>query len=227
MASINIDSKLVKNHDKAGESKTVESSSSSSSAGATVEVSGLREAVETVELQNGCVCCSSSDELATAVFKLASKPEADKFDHIIVESTGVAEPRGLRDMFFQLEEQEHELMELVYLRCMVTVVDSQDFLGKYYSKQNIQDRPDLGQNTYALDRKVVDLLTEQVECADIIVCNKSDKVAAKDLDYLEKIMRTLNPAAKVMSSTFGKGKLYGIVSYLELIVLLQWKSQVC
>lgn len=204
VASINIDSKLVKNHDKAASSSGSATTASASGSSTAVHVAGLQETVETVELQNGCVCCSSSDELATAVFKIASKEDAE-FDHIIVESTGVAEPKSVRDLFFQLEEDEHELAELVYLRCMVTVVDSQDFLAKYNSTQSIQERPDLGENTYAVDRKVVDLLTEQVECADIIVCNKNDKVAEKDMQMLRKIVQALNPAAEVMNTSFGKG----------------------
>ena len=192
VASVNIDSKLVKNHDKAAVPDAPGETGNSSE-------------VETVELQNGCVCCSSSDELAQAVLQVASKPDT-KFDHIIVEATGVAEPKGVRNMFLQLEAEDHQLTQLVYLRCMITVVDSEDFLAKYKSKETIDERPDLGENTYEIDRKVVDLLTEQVECADFVICNKTDKVGQMQMAALKDIVKALNPSAQVMNSTFGKGE---------------------
>ena len=55
--------------------------------------SGLSNSVQSVQLQNGCLCCTASEDLLTSIKSLLAANEGEPFDRIIIESTGVAEPR--------------------------------------------------------------------------------------------------------------------------------------
>ena len=137
----------------------------------------------------------------------------ENFDHLVVECTGVAEPREIRDNFVQMSLSDHMVNERLRLGNLVTVVDSTMFLEHYRSQEQIQDRPDLGDGMELLDRMgaetpasrpVVDLLVEQVEVADIIIMNKCDQLKGDQQEMLEKLLQTLNASAKIVPSTFGR-----------------------
>lgn len=173
VASVNIDAKLVRN-------QTTENDDIDAKANIENDIKRLNK--DTIELQNGCVCCSVSQELAKSLWNLIDicDKRNETFDHIIIESTGVAEPKGVRDLFQDLEDMEEPIVERANLARMVTVVDSVDFFEKFSSKDSMENRPDLGQfmgtSGEVAYRAVVDLLVEQVECADLIVCNKVDMI---------------------------------------------------
>ena len=204
VAEVNIDAKLVRNQEK-GESV----------AGDMVSASDM------VELSNGCICCSASDEMLKGIDWLIQRNgDAEPFDHIVVECSGVAEPSGVREKFQDAEmEGAMELTECK-LQTMVTVVDGSKFLQEWESKQVLKERPDLGyeegQGTdydpSASDvanggRKIVDLLVGQVECADIVVLNKCDQLSEGQLPVLTQVMGALNPGGKVLAVEYGKAPL--------------------
>lgn len=119
-------------------------------------------------------------------------PAGTPYDHIIVESSGVAEPRLLRAMFQEAAAMDWPLMRCLQLKNMVTVVDASGFLREYESSERIADRPDLlgpeaEDSSIALapggaeEMGVVQLLVEQVETADVILLNKADLCTESDL----------------------------------------------
>ena len=160
VAAVNIDAKLVRN-------QTTENDDIDAEDDAGNDIKRLNK--DTIELQNGCVCCSVSQELAKSLWNLIDicDKHNEAFDHIIIESTGVAEPKGVRDLFQDLEDNEEPIVERANLARMVTVVDSVDFFEKFSSKDSMENRPDLGQFMGSSGevgyRAVVDLLVEQVE----------------------------------------------------------------
>ena len=79
-----------------------------------------------VELDNGCVCCSLSDELLGVVGKLVElgKQRGRMFDRIIVECTGVAEPKSVQESFEEAEEEGAPLFQDIRFQNIITVVDS-------------------------------------------------------------------------------------------------------
>lgn len=82
-----------------------------------------------VELQNGCICCTLRDDLITEIRHIA---EENKYDAIIIESTGIAEPIPIAQTFSYLDEASGtNLSELVKLDTMVTVVDAKNFLRNF------------------------------------------------------------------------------------------------
>lgn len=152
-----------------------------------------------VELTNGCICCTLREDLLVEVARLARE---GRFDYLLIESTGIAEPLPVAETFTFPGPDGATLGEIARLDTMVTVVDAYNFPRDLYSLDELRDR-DLAAGDED-DRTVVDLLIEQVEFADVIVLNKIDLVAADDLARLEALVRKLNPAARIVRSAFSQ-----------------------
>ena len=194
VAAVNIDAKLVRNDNM---------QASAGAGGSTAEMA------DTVELQNGCACCTASDELLDSIDRLLSLSarRGERYDRIIMETSGVAEPKAIRDKFNDAITYQDPIMDLVTLDTLVTVVDTSAFLQEYESRDVIANRPDLGGNEAqggSGQRRVVDLLVEQVECADIVLLNKSDMVNETELKHLEQVVEAINPLASAYPCTYGK-----------------------
>ena len=151
-----------------------------------------------VELHNGCICCSLREDFIHEVSRLA---RTGKFDQLIVEATGVAEPLPIA-MAFDQEDQFGELLgSVAHIDSMVTVVDARNFLNDW---DQAKDLVELGLAVDRLDnRTLADLLAEQVEFANIIVINKADLVSTNDLARLSRILTCLNPEAQLITTMFG------------------------
>jgi len=160
-----------------------------------------------VEFTNGCICCTLREDLLVEIARLA---KAKRFDYLLVESTGVSEPLPVAETFTFADEHGKSLGDVARLDTMVTVVDAANFLREYQAADDLRDRGvALGDED---DRCVVDLLIEQVEFANVIILNKTDLVPTADVDRLEAILRTLNPEAKILRSSFGRVELKEIIN---------------
>ena len=128
-----------------------------------------------IELQNGCACCSAAEELLRGVeklMKIAAK-RGVPWDHIVIEASGVAEPRKVRGNFRTAQITQPKMLEGTMLHTMVTVVDGSTFLEEFQKRNKLQERPDLGAGDYVdSTRQVVDLMCEQIECADVLIISK-------------------------------------------------------
>ncbi len=151
-----------------------------------------------VELHNGCICCDLRDDFIFEVSRLA---RMGRFDHLIVEATGVAEPLPVA-MAFDQEDPEGELLaNVAHIDSMITVVDAKNFLTDWEKAEDLQT---LGLAMDTLDnRTLADLLAEQVEFANLIIINKADLVSTDDLSRLSRILTCLNPEAQITSTMFG------------------------
>lgn len=153
-----------------------------------------------VELSNGCICCTLREDLISEVEKLVKE---NRFDYLLIESTGISEPIPVAQTFsFVDQESGIDLSKFSYIDTMVTVVDSYNFLKDFSTVQLLKDREltDI-EDDY---RTIVNLLTDQIEFADVIVLNKTDLVQEDSLNFLQTILHTLNPGAKIIKSEFGK-----------------------
>lgn len=177
MSEVNIDAQLVKNEQVL--SRTEE---------------------KLVEMSNGCICCTLREDLMIEVEKLAKE---GRFDYLLIESTGISEPVPVAQTFtFKDEANGIDLSRFSRLDTMVTVVDALNFYKDFGSPETIADR---GLNEDPADRRtIVNLLTDQVEFANVIVVNKADLVPATQLGEMKAILAKLNPGAKIISTSFGK-----------------------
>ena len=153
-----------------------------------------------VEMSNGCICCTLREDLIIEVEKLASE---NRFDYLIIESTGISEPIPVAQTFsFESEDGTIDLSKFSYVDTMVTVVDSFNFLKDFSSPEYLTDR-DLS-DIEGDDRTIVNLLTDQVEFANVILLNKVDLVSKSELKLLSEIIHKLNPEAKLIKTNHSK-----------------------
>jgi len=152
-----------------------------------------------VEMSNGCICCTLRDDLITEVRRLADE---GRFDHLLIESTGISEPLPVAATFAFRDESGDSLSDVARLDTMVTVVDAVNLLADYGSQSFLRDR---GETAGPDDnRALVDLLVEQIEFADVIILNKIDTATEQQIDAARKIIRALNPDADLVETAMGK-----------------------
>lgn len=151
-----------------------------------------------VELSNGCICCTLREDLLAEVDRLAKE---NRFDAILIESTGIAEPMPIAETFAFSDDEGHTLADVARLDTMVTVVDAFNFLRDYASAQGLAERGLAASDED--DRTIVELLIEQIEFCDVLVVNKADLVDADALERLSRILARLNPRAVQIVSRFG------------------------
>lgn len=176
MSEINIDAKLIQQ------------------GGATLS----RTDEQLVQLTNGCICCSLRNDLLAEVRRLA---EEDRFDYLLIESSGISEPLPIAESFTTEDETGTILSDFARLDTLVTLVDAYNFMRDYQSLDDLVDR-DLTEDDD--ERAVVDLLVEQIEFADVILLNKIDLVDADRQAQLMAILQKLNPTAEIIPTEKGQ-----------------------
>lgn len=153
-----------------------------------------------VEMSNGCICCTLREDLMVEVEKLAND---GRFDYLLIESTGISEPVPVAQTFsFVDEEQGIDLSKFSYIDTMVTVVDCFNFFEDFGTNELLVDR-----NLTDMEgdyRTIVNLLTDQIEFANVIILNKTDLVDSKTVRLLKSSIQKLNPGAKILKSDFSK-----------------------
>lgn len=153
-----------------------------------------------VEMSNGCICCTLREDLMIEVERLAQE---NRFDYLLIESTGISEPVPVAQTFSFIDEENNiDLSKWSYVDTMVTVVDALNFFEDFGSPEMLVDRKltDIDGDV----RTIVNLLTDQVEFANVIILNKTDLVTKETVDFLKAAIQKLNPSAKIIKSTFGK-----------------------
>ncbi|KAD3641823.1 hypothetical protein R6Q59_004302 [Mikania micrantha] len=136
-----------------------------------------------VMLNNGCLCCTVRGELVTMLLELVKK-KRDKFDHIVIETTGLAKPGPVIETFCT----DEQISRRVKLDGVVTLVDSK------HAMQHLNE---------VKPRFVVNEAVEQVAYADRIILNKIDLVTDADLEALTKKIQHINGMAQIKHAKFG------------------------
>ncbi|XP_063464000.1 zinc-regulated GTPase metalloprotein activator 1A-like isoform X14 [Pan paniscus] len=134
---------------------------------------------EWLELRNGCLCCSVKDNGLRAIENLMQKK--GKFDYILLETTGLADPGAVASMFWV----DAELGSDIYLDGIITIVDS-----KYGLKHLTEEKPD----------GLINEATRQVALADIILINKTDLVPEEDVKKLRTTIRSINGLGQILET---------------------------
>ena len=125
---------------------------------------------EILEMNNGCLCCTVRGDLIRILGNLMKR--RDKFDHVLIETTGMADPGPVAQTFFT----DPEIQKHFSIDSIVTLVDS-----RHIAQQLSNGHEPL----------------EQIAFADVLLLNKTDLVSSEDLDKLEARIKKLNPIAKV------------------------------
>ncbi|MEM7772065.1 MAG: GTP-binding protein [Cyanobacteria bacterium P01_A01_bin.37] len=124
---------------------------------------------EIFEMNNGCICCTVRGDLIRIIGNLMQR--RDRFDHLVIETTGLADPAPVIQTFFVDEDMQTQLS----LDAVVTVVDSHH-IHQHWDSDEAQ---------------------EQIAFADVILLNKTDLVSEADLADLEQRIRDMNALVKI------------------------------
>ena len=175
MSEVNIDAELVKNENTL--SRTEE---------------------KLVEMSNGCICCTLREDLMVEVERLAKEK---RFDYLLIESTGISEPIPVAQTFSFIDEENNiDLSKYSYVDTMVTVVDAFNFFKDFGSPETLIDRQMT--NIEGDFRTIVNLLTDQVEFANVIILNKVELVNKEQLGILRSTIKKLNPIASIIETNY-------------------------
>jgi G3E family GTPase len=124
---------------------------------------------EIFEMNNGCICCTVRGDLIRIIGNLMKR--RDKFDHLVIETTGLADPAPVIQTFFMDEDVQAQ----TNLDSVVTVVDAKH-IHQHWEAEEAQ---------------------EQIAFADVVLLNKTDLVTPEALDQLERRIRGMNAIAKI------------------------------
>lgn len=135
------------------------------------------EDINTIELTNGCICCTINDDLTDAVYQILNR--RDRIDYLVIETTGIANPLPIALTFLSTN-----LRDLTHLDSIVTVVDAESFTPIEHYNSNV-----------AID---------QIFCGDIIVLNKTDLVSTEKVNKVEDFLKSVKEGARILRSEHGK-----------------------
>ena len=138
---------------------------------------------EIFEMNNGCICCTVRGDLIRILGTLMKR--RDKFDYILVETTGLADPAPVAQTFFVDDEIRAQLR----LDAIVTVVDA-----KHLSLHLFEEKEE-GVENEAL---------EQIAFADRILVNKTDLVSEEEVVVVESHLRSINASASLVRTHMSK-----------------------
>jgi G3E family GTPase len=124
---------------------------------------------EIFEMNNGCICCTVRGDLIRIIGNLMKR--RDKFDHLVIETTGLADPAPVIQTFFMDEDVKAQTK----LDSVVTLVDAKH-IWQHWEAEEVQ---------------------EQIAFADVLLLNKIDLVTTAELDQLEQRIRGMNAIAKI------------------------------
>ena len=124
---------------------------------------------EIFEMNNGCICCTVRGDLIRIIGNLMKR--RNKFDHLVIETTGLADPAPVIQTFFV----DEDMRDKISLDAVVTVVDAKHIWQHWES----------------------DEAQEQIAFGDVILLNKTDLVTTEELEELEKRIRAMNVMAKI------------------------------
>lgn len=139
---------------------------------------------EWLELDNGCLCCTVKDSGVVAIEKLMEK--RGKFDYILLETTGIADPGPIASMFWL----DDALASTIYLDGIVCVLDAESVI------ERLDDNHEGNELTTT---------SVQISHADVILLNKCDRIKDnKELDHIKNRIRGINALATIVETTYSR-----------------------
>jgi G3E family GTPase len=131
---------------------------------------------DTMELSNGCICCTINDDLVNAVYRVLERE--DRIDYLVIETTGVADPLPI-----VLTVVGSDLRDLTHLDSILTVVDAETFTPEHFDSQAAMS---------------------QITYGDIILLNKTDLAGHHKVSALENWIHSTKTGARILQTQYGQ-----------------------
>lgn len=177
-----------------------------------------------VALQNGCICCTLRTDLMKQIDDLL---EADRFDYIVIEASGVCEPEPIAQTICQMQNMMSTTGTSRFaprLDCIVTVADalrlkSEFGCGDSLTVENLDEE------------QIENLIVQQIEFCNMVLLNKVSEVTAQEAKRISDVIHTLNPSAKVIECDYCKVDLdrivnTGLFNFVKVATGAKWVSEI-
>ncbi|BBF42170.1 putative metal chaperone [Lachnospiraceae bacterium KM106-2] len=152
-----------------------------------------------IPLSNGCICCTLKADLVKQLVSLIAK---QRFDYIVIEASGICEPIPIAQTITLLDGslQEDSLPKLCRLDSIVTVVDAKRMVDEFISGESLL-KDDIGEDD------IENLMIQQIEFCTHVIVNKVDEISKEDRKRVQRVIKVLQPNAKVIETNYGKVKI--------------------
>ena len=156
-----------------------------------------------VALQNGCICCTLRTDLIEQIFEIM---KMQRFDYIVIEASGICEPEPIAQTICSIPRlgENYTKYGRCRLDCVTTVVDalrleSEFACGDQLTREHIDEED------------IENLIIQQIEFCNLILLNKASEVKPEELARIKQILRTLQPAAKIIECDYAKVSLDDLI----------------
>ena len=156
-----------------------------------------------VPLSNGCICCTLKVDLMKQIVELV---KTGKFDYLLIEASGICEPIPIVQTLTVLSDEtgSYGIPKICRLDNVVTIVDALRLAtefgcGEDLTKENIDEED------------IENLLIQQIEFCNTIILNKIDEVSKDELNRVKKIIKALQPKARIIETNYGKVEVKDII----------------
>ena len=149
-----------------------------------------------VPLSNGCICCTLKEDLMKQIVDIL---KTRKFDYILIEASGICEPLPIAQTITMLSSsmEQYGLPPICRLDNVVTVVDALRLATEFGCGENLV-KEDIE------EEDIENLLIQQIEFCNVIVLNKVDEVTPEQLAQVKKVIKALQPTAKIIETNYAK-----------------------
>ena len=147
-----------------------------------------------VALQNGCICCTLRKDL---IEQLAELCRSGRFDHIMIEASGICEPIPIAQTITWLEEEfaRNKMPKFCYLDAIVSVTDALRLADEFGCGETLA-------SAKRGEEDIENLVIQQLEFCDVILLNKASEVSAEQLGKIKKIVRAIQPSAEIIETDY-------------------------
>jgi len=145
-----------------------------------------------VDLSNGCICCELRGDLVEAAERLA---ESRSFEYLLVESSGISEPVPVAKTFLDSDE-----LSGFRLDTLVSVIDASAFDAAFGDGE----LPEHDERVDAEGRHPTEVMIDQVECCDVLLLNKRDRLSKEAMKRVERVVSRLAPRAEIVRTEFSE-----------------------
>ena len=147
-----------------------------------------------VALQNGCICCTLKKDL---INQLADLVNSQKFDHILIEASGICEPVPIAQTIAYMEEEfkKQKLPKFYTLDAIISVTDALRLKDEFGCGEVFKE-------TKRGEEDLENLVIQQIEFCDIILLNKVSEVSKTELERVKIAIRAIQPKAKIIETDF-------------------------
>lgn len=149
-----------------------------------------------VELQNGCICCNLNEDLIKQLIEIS---QSGRFDHIVIEASGICEPMPIVQSIVAIEEEclRRGMPLLCKLDAVISVTDALRLAKEFGCGSDLQ------KDNFNND-DIETLIIQQIEFCDVVILNKVDEVTKEELNKVKNVIKQLQPSAKIIETNYSK-----------------------